>query len=343
MFPLPSRSACRTISLTLASLPFVAACSGSASGPIDGERAMAHVRFLCKFGPRPAGSRELTQAADYIKTKLRDLGLQPQEQRWREDKLNLDLQNLWVQIDGQDPANGDILLVAAHYDTKLCAGHPTPTHNFPFVGAMDGTGGPALLLELARHFKERKSVPNVWLVWFDGEENVEFDWNKTNDHKALLGSRYFVRTMGADKTRFPRGLAARIKTMVLLDLIGDKNQKVDKDTNSATELLELFGAVGKQMGKDAKMFHTSSPITDDHKPFVDVGVRAINLIDFHYRIPAERGRPGEPPPAVHPDYKAWWHTKDDVPEQMAPESLKFIGDLVWLAIPEVEKRFYGVK
>lgn len=335
--------------LLLLALPALTSCSPPATTPFDGERAMRHVEFLVKNGPRPAGSKSLTVAADYIQKKLAELGLQPQLQAWREDvplegdkKLRLELRNVWVQIDGQDPVNGPILVIGAHYDTKLCQGHPDPAHNFRFVGAIDGTGGPAVLLELARHLKDRQNVPNIWLVWFDGEENVEFDWK--DDSKALFGSRHFVKTMATDKARFPRELRDRVKAMILLDLVGDKNPKVDKEEYGDPRLLEIFEAAGDAMGESARMFQTASTIKDDHLAFINYRVPAINLIDFHFRIPAERTPPGQRP-ALDDRYVAWWHTEKDTPEQMSPFGLKFFGDLVLLALPQLEKHpeFFGAK
>ncbi|MEZ5965858.1 MAG: M28 family peptidase [Planctomycetota bacterium] len=324
----------------LLALPLCAltACGTGETTPFDGERAMAHVQFLYKFGPRPAGSRALTQAADYIQKTLTDLGLKPQVQRWREETYKLDLQNIWVQIDGEDPENGPILAIGAHYDTKNCQGHPEPGQNFAFHGSIDGTGGPAVLLELARQLKDRKTKPNIWLVWLDGEENVEFEW--TDDEKALFGSRHFVKEMADDKTRFPKGLNSRMRAMILLDLVGDKNPKVDRDTYSNSELLEVFGDTAKRMRESARMFETTSGIKDDHLAFIRYGVASINLIDFAYRIPQERARKGETAP-TDSRYVQWWHTERDNPEQMSPFGLKFFGDLVLLALPEIEKRFFG--
>lgn len=331
-------SARRAVTLLLLSLPTLSACGAKETTPFDGERAMEHVKFLHKYGPRPAGSRALTQAADFIQKKLTELGLSPQVQRWREEEFKLDLQNIWVQIDGEDPKNGPVLVIGAHYDTKLCQGFDNPAHNFTFVGAIDGTGGPAVLLELARHLKDRKNVPNIWLVWFDGEENVEFEW--TDDEKALFGSRHFVKTMAADKERFPKDFSARVKAMILLDLVGDKNPKIDKDTYSNTDLLAIFESAGKRMGEGARVFQTSSSIKDDHLAFIKYGVPSINLIDFHFRIPQERARPGEKA-QLDKRYTAWWHTELDTPEQMSPFGLKFFGDLVLLGLPEVEQRFFA--
>ena len=235
-------------------------------------------------------------------------------------------------------------MIGAHYDTKLCEGHPTPAHNFPFVGAIDGTGGPAVLLELARHLKGRKNAANVWLVFFDGEENLDFEWGKENEHKALLGSRYFVKAMSADKTRFAGDLKQRMQAMVLIDLVGDKNPKVDRDVTSDPELNDIFLTVGKAMGEGARMFQVEldSGFKDDHMPFRNYGIRVVDLIDFAFRIPPERSsNPERSRP--HPDYQQWWHTKEDTVDKMSPAGLKFFGDLLLLGLPRIEKQLYGAK
>ena len=83
------------------------------------------------------------------------------------------------------------------------------------------------------------------------------------------------------------------------------------------------------------MFKTESSIEDDHIPFRTYGVSVIDLIDLHYRGPDDNGNP------PHPDYAAWWHTKDDTLDKLSAEGLQFAGDLVWAALPGIEKKFYS--
>ncbi len=304
-------------------------------GPVDGARALAHVEHLCNvIGPRPPGSPELQKAGDYIMDELRKLGLKPEEQVWTDPVEKIRFRNLFVQIDGQDPAAGPILGIGAHYDTKITHGHDKPDHNFRFVGAMDGAGGPAILIELARALLGDKRQTNIWLIWFDGEENIEFDWTK--DERALFGSRHFVKTMAADRTRFPKGLRDRMKAFVLLDLIGDKDIKLDKDVTSSPELNEIFLQTATAMGEGHRMFkdQLSPKFKDDHIPFREFGVAVIDLIDFEGRIPKSLGG------RERAGLQAWWHTEHDTPDKMSPAALKFAGDLVYLAVPAVEKHFY---
>lgn len=331
----PTRTRSLLALLAAALLP---ACSASVSGPVDGARALAHVRRMVEFGPRPPGSAAIEQTRQWMEAEIRKLGLEPRRMAFRapgEPQIG-EFVNLWTEIPGQDPANGPILALAAHYCSKLTEGHANPAHNFRFVGAIDGAGASCVLLELARHLKERKTVPNVWLIWFDGEESLEFEWN---DKRALFGSRHFAAAMQADKQRFPKGLAQRMKAFVLLDLIGDKDLKIDRDLWSNGDLQKVFLEAAKRMGEERRMFAWESKITDDHIPFQKLGVPVINLIDFFWRDPNSRKDPAQVPASVR-DLQAWWHTPEDTVDKMSAASLALAGNLVWTALPGIEARFF---
>lgn len=323
-----ARSNLYVLPLALLSAALVS-CGGS-SGPVDGNAAMAHVEKLVGFGPRPAGSDALGRTADYICAELGKLGLKPNRQEWTHDKEKILLRNLWVQIDGPDPVNGPILCIGAHYDTKLADGKEG-REEFNFVGAIDGGGGPAVLLELARVLvKERKPSVNVWLYFIDGEESIHWHWD---DKRALLGSRHFVKAMNEDKALFPNGLKSRLKAFVNIDLIGDKDIKFDRDGNSHKGLQELFAKAAADMGEGGRMYRYSSSFGDDHQSFSAYGIPSVLLIDFQYRVPKELG--GQPsPPGT--DYAAWWHTPEDTIDKMSPEALAFTGNLLMQALPALE-------
>jgi len=313
-------------------------CCGS--GPVDGAKARQHVEKMVAFGPRPFGSDQLGKTADYITGELSKLGLKPQRQEVMHEKEKQVIRNLYVQIDGEDPANGPILIIGAHYDTKLAKGHSEATHNFEFVGAIDGGGGPAVLIELARVLVERQPRPkvNVWLYWIDAEESIDWTWN---DQRALLGSKAFCRMLSESKQ------LARVKAFVLIDLIGSKNWKIDLDGNSDKKLQDLFKRAGAAMGEGPRMYEFPTPgqiaqatsrntpwgITDDHKTFTDFGVPSVLLIDFMHRRPPSGKDPGD---SKDPRYEQWWHTPDDNLDAMHADALAFTGNLLVQALPELE-------
>ncbi len=340
-FPQPGIGrAARTV-LLLLSPALLVGCSPK--GPVNGAAAMKHLEAMVGFGPRPFGSDALRKTADYITGELGKLGLQPKPQEVMHEKEKKLIRNLYVQIDGDDPQNGPILIVGAHYDTKLTDGHTDAAHNFPFVGAIDGGGAPAVLLELARVLKERpKPKVNVWLYWIDAEESLDWSWN---GERALLGSKAFCKMLSETKT------LARVKAFVLLDLIGDQNYKIDKDGNSDSKLQEIFERAGKTTGQEARMYEFPSlqeiayykqkgapwGTTDDHNTFSAFGVPSVLLIDFARRIPPQSQglRPGDPP-QIDKRYTQWWHTADDTLAQVSPDALAFAGNLVMAAFPDLE-------
>ena len=320
----------------------LAACGGPA-GPIDGGRAMAHVEALVKIGPRPFGSDNLAQATNYIEGELKKIGLQPERHEVMEEKEKKLIRNLYCMVPGADAENGPILMIGAHYDTKLTTGHDEWTHDAPFVGAIDGGGAPAVLIEIARALKNREQPPscNVLLYWIDAEESIDWTWN---DDRALLGSKAFYGHLKQ------QGMTKRLKAFVLLDLVGSKNLKFDEDGNSATELLKLFGDAAKEMGEGARMYEFPTEqeiayyrekglnwgITDDHLVFKNRGIPSVLLIDFSQRIPPQDLKPGQTAPPKDPRFEQWWHTPDDNLDATDADSLAFAGNLVMQAMPRLE-------
>jgi len=339
MQPSPARDKPRPALGMLAALTLLLICSVTScggSGPVNGSAAMAHVDAMLKIGPRPFGSENLAKAADYICAEIGKIdGLKAERQEELHAQEQKTVRNIYCQIDGEDPENGPILMIGAHYDTKLAHGHDEATHNFPFVGAIDGTGAPAVLIELARSLKNAKQKPkcNVWLYWIDAEESIDWTWN---DDRALLGSDVFAKWMSK------QGTMKRLKAFVLLDLIGSKNMKIDEDGNSVRSLLEIFGTAAKDMGQPERMYEFPTPaekneykrrgiewgIKDDHLKFKDYGIPTALLIDFSQRIPGQA--------STGDRFEQWWHTADDNRDAMDPESLAFAGNLVMQAMPALD-------
>ncbi len=336
--PTPRHARLLTRVTTLAaSLWILQSCSGGPTktwtGPVDGNRAFEHVKNIVALGPRPSGSKALTQSAEYIRSEIAKLGLELKEQKFSDEAHapGIEFHNLWCEIPGNDP-KGRVMLVAAHYDTKRTTGHPDPEHNFHFVGAIDGGGASGLLIELARVLHGRKNKPTIWLTWFDGEESLPFDWQES-EPTNLFGSRRFAAQMSADKKQ--------ASVMVLFDLVGSKNFKCDRDFASHKGLTELFAAAGNAMGASDRMHKYMSRMTDDHIPFRQKGVKVIDLIDYRWRTPEDRRWPGDHDTPAPDLYQRWWHTPEDDLDAMDPMALDFFGNLFMTALPEIEAKYFN--
>jgi glutaminyl-peptide cyclotransferase len=215
-------------------------------------RAFADLRYQVELGPRPAGSETSRQLAEWLRERL---------PRGRLEPLRGGLQN----VVGSIPGRGKAILVAAHYDTKDIRG---------FVGANDGAGGTAAVLEIARAMKAARrsaDAPPIRFVLFDGEESP--DDSKSFYATGLRGSKPYARKH-----------ADRLQAMILLDFVAEKGgmQIVREDTSDILLWKRLRAAARKVGAQSAFPDAPRGPIVDDHTPFVRRGVPAIDLIDFTF-------------------------------------------------------------
>lgn len=206
---------------------------------------------------------------------------------------------------------GRIIMLAAHYDTRPIADRDPDLErrNEPIPGANDGGSGVAVLLELARVMPAMNDT--VRLVFFDGEDGGGYKGRECTDW--ILGSRAYAASLAAEEL-------ASVRAFVLVDMVGDTNLIIPREANSDEALLNEVFAVAQSIGAEAFVNEPGIAVTDDHVPFLDVGVPAIDLI---HTIPHPMGWPF---PATH-------HTHDDDLEHVSADSLAAVGRTLeaWLA------------
>ena len=267
----------------------------------DSSKAWEHLSQMVAIGPRPSGSAAIRQTRAYITRQLASYGLTVQEQNFvgQTPKGPIEMVNLIVRLPGK---RTDRILFTGHYDTKLLA---------KFVGASDGASSAAFLIELARVLKDQPREYTYEFVWFDGEEAV-VSWVKGVD--STYGSRYYVQ---AGKKA---NALASIKAMILVDMIGDKNLTLRRESASTTWLKDVIWGTAKKLGHGAIFMDEETVIEDDHLEFLSAGVPSVDLIDLDY-------------PEWHNDAKCC----DDL-TKVSARSLQIVGDVLIAALPEITKR-----
>ena len=268
--------------------------------PFDSRRAWTDLENQVAFGPRPSGSAALQKTREYIVSELKKAGIQSRQQAFiaRTPLGEVSMANVIATIPGR---RAERIALASHFDTKLF-------RDIRFVGASDGASSTAALLELGRVLKARQNEFTIELLFFDGEEAV-VDWNRGEDN--TYGSRHYVRAAQQDGSL--RGLQA----LILLDMIGDKDLIIRRDSNSTPWLVDAVWSAAARLGHRATFSNELTSIDDDHMPFVRAGIPVVDIIDL--------------------DYPAW-HTAQDTIENVSARSLQIVGDVVLAALPDIEQR-----
>ena len=197
----------------------------------------------------------------------------------------------------------ETVIVAGHYDTKRF-------DDFRFVGANDGGSSAAVLVELARVLAGQQHALNYWLVFFDGEEAVR-NWSATD---SVYGSRHLVEKLSAS------GELSRIEALILVDMIGDAQLRIPREGNSTTWLTDLVFNVAQRLGYSKFFVNSQDEAGDDHMPFINAGVSAVDLIDFDYG-----------------PNNSYWHTAQDTLDHCSPLSLTIVGRVVAASLEELER------
>ena len=261
------------------------------------QRAIGDVEYQLSLGPRTVGSLAHQKAVDWMVENLQAAG-------WKTDIQE-------GQMDGHPVKNviakwgegAPWVILGAHYDSRFVADHdPNPAfRTTPVPGANDGASGVAVLQELARvipgRINETSRFQQVWLVFFDAEDNGKipgWDW--------ILGSRLFANSL----QQIP-------DAVVVLDMIGDADLNILQERNSDKQLTSQIWQIADQAGyQDVFIPNLGLSILDDHTPFLERGIRAVDIIDFDY---------------------PFYHTTSDTLDKVSSHSLKVVGDVIleWLA------------
>ena len=279
-------------------------CRAGLPGPasFSGGRAFEDLKRIVAFGPRPSGSPALAKTRQEILRQLNQAGVAVEEDSFTTPTPvgQVPMTNLIARIPGEQQK---IVIVAGHYETKRF-------DNRRFVGANDGGSSAAFLIELARVLAGRKNKFTYWLVFFDGEEAfVQFSATD-----GLYGSRHLAQKLTV------RGELNRIHAMIVVDMVADAKLNIHRDFNSTAWLSDMVFAAARRLGYEPYFRDESRAYEDDHVPFVQAGVAAVDLLDLDYG-------PGN----------SYWHTAQDTIDKCSPTSLTIVGRVVLATLEDLEK------
>lgn len=283
----------------------------------NGERALEHVKKQVEIGPRVPGSPELAKTRDYIVNSLKSSGLTVKTDGFTsvtplgEKKM--------VNLTGEIPGESkDVIVIASHYDSKFYK-------DMRFVGANDPGTSVGTLLELGRVLGANPQKPKLtyWLVFFDGEEAFCEGWEQCQnpnpaDPKTPLpdntyGSRHYVSRLRDNND------LRRVRSLILLDLMGFKDLELGRDTLSTRWLQDIVWRTAREIGYEKYFVERPEGVgSDDHEPFLRAGIDSLDLIQLS----------GYP----------YWHKADDTLDKVSAQSMKVVGDVVLASLPKIAQR-----
>jgi glutaminyl-peptide cyclotransferase len=273
------------------------------------EQAFEYLLEQTRFGPRNPGSSGHQQCLQYLTFELQKYADAVSQQNFRHtgyDGRSYEMTNIVASFNLE--ATNRILL-GAHWDTRPRAERdPDPSkRSEPILGANDGASGVAVLLELARLFKNHPPPIGVDIILFDGE-----DYGKEGDlDQYALGAKYFARNL-------PPGFRPRFG--IVIDMVGDKEARFPRELSSmqyAPWLVDIIWNTARNLNIHQFEDRRGTSVYDDHIPLNEAGIPTVVIIDSEligYDGPDRRRR--------------YWHTTLDTPDQCTPESLGAVGKVL---------------
>ncbi len=281
-----------------AKIPLIFLATLAAAADFSGTSALEFTRKVVELGPRPPGSPAIRKLQALITAQARLHGTTVEEDDFTAATPigPVAMKNIIARFRG---GPGRVVVLTGHYDTKRMP-------EIRFVGANDGGASTGFLLEMARVLAGRKLSQEVWLVWFDGEEAFG-EWSATN---GVYGSRHLAARWARD------GTLRRVKALINVDMIGDRDLGILAEQNSAPALRRMVWQVAADLGHGRHFLDTPAAIEDDHLPFLRQGIEALDLIDFDY------------PP---------WHTASDTMDRLGASSFTVVGQVILETVRRLER------
>ncbi|RST61609.1 M28 family peptidase [Siminovitchia terrae] len=199
--------------------------------------------------------------------------------------------------------NPEIVYVTSHHDSV--SGSP---------GANDNGSGTTTILELANAMKNIPNNKEIRFVTFGAEEI------------GLVGSRYYVSQLSKDEI-------SRSIANFNLDMVGTNYEPasqlyvntVDGKSNTVWQSVK---AASERLNIDDNVLNLYQFSRSDHVPFHEAGIDAALFI---WMVPGTAG------------LEPWYHTPNDKIENVSPERIQMVGNIIHSAVSELVTQKQGTQ
>lgn len=289
---------------------FCATAATSLHEQFDSAQSFAYTRQVAGFGERWPGSPGYEKTRELIQQVLKKDGAQIEGDDFtaQTPRGPIAVHNIIGKFNVSGDPKQPIFMLGGHYDTLFKPG---------FIGANDGASSTAILLSFADALAKTKTKMQVWLVWTDLEEALE---SFTGDD-GLYGSRHFAQKLKSD------GRASRARGFFLLDMIGDKDLGVCRESGSTAALQDAIAKAADELHYTKYFFQYECEIIDDHRSFLDVNIPAVDVVD------AEFGRMGR----EFDGMGEFHHANTDTMDKVSRQSLEIVGKTILRTVEILDK------
>ncbi|MEX2478731.1 MAG: M28 family peptidase [Gracilimonas sp.] len=276
----------------------------------NSDSAYHFVQQQVDLGPRVPNSEAHREAMAYFEDKLHIYAGSNAVfvQRFQAEGYDetLELGNVIAAFNLTSP---DRIMLSAHWDSRPRADMDSTRKEEGILGADDGGSGVAVLLELARMFKDNPPPIGVDIVLFDGEDYGE----SGSLEKYFLGSRYWSNN--------PPVPGYNPRFGILLDMVGAEGAQFPKEQYSvsyAPNLVDEVWSIAGEKGYDNYFLNEQgAAVSDDHVIVNEqAGIPIINIIN-HSRT--DRG---------NAEFAHYWHTHADNMGIISKETLQVVGEVM---------------
>lgn len=280
-------------------------------GPVFNEdSALSFCAEQCNFGPRTMNSTAHDKCCEWIAEKFRQYGCNVSTQKadlkgW--DGTVLRSTNI---IASTDTLAKRRIIICAHWDCRPWADNDPDSANWrkPVMAANDAASGVGVMLELARILQsDTMRLPyGIDFVCFDAEDYGTPQWSGKQDEDSwALGAQYFAKNM-----------PAAYDCGILLDMVGGQGAHFYMEGLSqqyAKSILDAVWQSAADAGYESYFLRQSgTTVTDDHKPLIEAGIPAIDIIPFY-------------PDCKESGFGPTWHTVNDDMQHLDKATLKAVG------------------
>lgn len=247
--------------------------------------------------PRVSGTPGNTQVQNYLMNTLKSFGYTVETDAFDDSPPPPHARRTFTNIIATlDPKAPRRLVLACHFDSKF-------DNRGLFIGATDSAVPCAMMLDLTRvlrgHADSRSTKQDITLqlIFLDGEEAFG-EWSATD---SIYGSRHLASKLGQTRNSFAPAVSSMselssIDVFVLLDLIGTVDTRFqslfpataplykrfteNEDRLQNLQQIKQWGKNGVYFGREA--LPAGSFIDDDHRPFLEKGVKILHLISVPF-------------------------------------------------------------